>query len=189
MDQSVFNHGIEPLKEHYRNACEQILDDMPEPLGRSVATTVYVDASHATNKMTRGSHSGYVLFVNKAPISWYSKRQNTVESSPFSSEFIAMKTCMESIHALRYKLRMFGVPVNDATRVLCDNESVVKNSSSLASTLNKNHSSIAFHLARWAVAAGGILIGWIPTNFNIADSFIKCHSAHKRDALFGSWTY
>ena len=162
---------------------------MPEPLGRGMVTTAYVDASHAANKITRRSHTGYVLFVNKAPISWYSKRQNTVESSTFSSEFIAMKTCVESIHALRYKLRMFGVPVNDATRVLCDNESVVKNSSLLATTLNKKHSSIAYHATRWAVAAGVILIGWVPTNFNIADSFTKCHSAYKRDTLFGSWAY
>ena len=100
-----------------------------------------------------------------------------------------MKTCVEAIHSLRYKLRMFGVPLDGATRVLCDNESVVKNSSSLASTLNKKHSSIAFHATRWAVAAGVILVGWIPTHLNLADSLTKCHPVSKREALFGNWTY
>ena len=42
---------------------------------------------------------------------WFTKRQNTVESSTFSSEFIAMKICVEHIIALRFKLRMFGVLV------------------------------------------------------------------------------
>jgi hypothetical protein len=46
--------------------------------------------------------------VNKAPISWYSKRQNTVESSTFGSEFVAMKTAVEQIQALRLKLRWMG---------------------------------------------------------------------------------
>ena len=73
---------------------------MPIPRGRMVSTTAYVDALHAANKMTRRSHTGFILFVNQAPITWYSKRQNTVESSTFSSEFIALKTCMESIVSL-----------------------------------------------------------------------------------------
>jgi hypothetical protein len=46
--------------------------------------------------------------VNKAPISWYSKWQNTVESSTFGSEFVAMKTAVEQIQALRLKLRWMG---------------------------------------------------------------------------------
>ena len=112
-----------------------------------------------------------------------------MESSTSSSEFIAMKACVESIHALRYKLRMFGVPVNDATRVLCDNKSVVKNSSLLASTLNKKHNSIAYHTTRWAVSAGVILIGWIPSTFKLVDICTQCHSIYKRDTLFWSWTY
>ena len=58
----------------------------------------------------------------------------------------------------------------------------------LESTLNKKHSSIAYHATRCAVAAGVILIGWIPTHLNLADSFTKCHTASKREVLFGSWT-
>ena len=98
---SIFNHNIDPFKENYRGAYEEIPEDIPEPLGRSVVTTAYDDASHAVNKITRRSHTGYILFVNKAPISHYSKRQNTIESSSFSSEFIAMRTCVEAIHLLR----------------------------------------------------------------------------------------
>ena len=91
-----------------------------------MVTTVYVDASHAANKVTRRSHIGYILFVNKEPLSYYSKRQNTVESSSFSSEFIAMRAYVEAIHSLRYKLRMYGVPIDGSTKGLCNNESVVK---------------------------------------------------------------
>ena len=104
------------FKEQYRDAKEEVPNNMPTPRGRMVTTTAYVDASHAANKMTRRSHTGFILFVNRAPIIWYSKRQNTVESSTFSSEFIALKTCMESTVALRYKLRMFGIHLKDLQR-------------------------------------------------------------------------
>ena len=162
---------------------------MPKPRGRQVSTTAFVDSSHAANKVTRRSHTGYIIFVNRAPIIWYSKRQNTVESSTFSSEFIAAKTCVEEISAVRYKLRMFGVPLDGPTSVLCDNESVVKNSSRIDSTLHKKHSAIAYHAVRWAVAAGVIRVAWIHTTKNLADAMTKSLSVHAREKLFGQWTY
>ena len=186
---NVFNVETESFKEHYRDAKDELPYNMPKPLGRSVTITAYVDASHASNKVTRRSQTGFVIFVNRAPISWYSKRQSTVETSTFSSEFIAMKTCIESIESLRFKLRMFGVPIDGPAKVLCDNEGVVRNSSEFASKLNKKHSSLAYHKTRWCVAAGIVLIGWVDTNDNLADAFTKRLSADKRDFLFGEWTY
>ena len=181
----------EVFVQQYRDAKEQIPPEhmMPKPRGRSITTTAFVDSSHASNKITRRSHTGFVIFINRAPITWYSKRQNTVESSTFSSEFIALKTCTEAITALQYKLQMFGVPNDDSTKVLCNNKSVVKNSSKLDSVLNKKHCALAYHAVRWAVTASIIAVGWIPTDYNIADAFTKRLTSVKRDQLFGSWTY
>ena len=64
---------------------------MLEPLGGSVFITCFVDADHAGNRVTQRSHTDIIIYVNSAPIMWYSKRQNTVESSTFGSELIAMK--------------------------------------------------------------------------------------------------
>lgn len=190
LDPGMFkDDSPEVFQEIYRDAREEIPPHMPEPRGRRVTTTAYADASHAANKVTRRSHSGYILFVNRAPISWYSKRQNTVEASTFSSEFIAMRTCVEAVTALRYKLRMFGVPVDEPTRILCDNESVVNNTSKIDSTLDKKHNALAYHAVRWAVAAGSVRIGWIDGKFNLADAMTKRLTAQRRDALFGDWTY
>ena len=131
----------------------------------------------------------FIIFINRAPIIWYSKAQTTVESSTFSSEFIALKTCTEHISALRYKLRMFGVPIDGPTDVLCDNQSVVTNSTLIDSSLNKKHCSIAYHACRWAVAAEMMRLGKIHTDYNISDPLTKRLSVEKRDFLFGSWTY
>ena len=143
IDDSTFHAKVEYFLDIYRDAIEEFPKRMPQARGRSVTTTAFVDDSHAANKVTRRSHSGYIIFVNRAPVMWYSKRQNTVESSIFSSEFIALKVCLESIQALRFKLRMFGVPIDESTRVFCDNEIVVNNTSKIESTLNKKHNSIS----------------------------------------------
>ena len=183
--------NADQFRETYRDAKEELPPDhlLPQPRGRCIMTIAFVDASHAANKVTRRSHTGFIIFINRAPIIFYSKRQNTVESSAFSSEFIALKTCIEHVTALRFKLRMLGLPIDDSTKILCDNESVVKNSSKLDSSLNKKHCSLAFHATRWAVAASIASIGWIPTNQNIADAMTKRLPANKREHLFGSWTY
>ena len=177
------------FKDQYRDAEEELPANMPKPRGRSVVTTGFVDASHAPDKKTRRSHSGFILFVNRAPIIWYSKRQSTVETSTFSSELIAMKLCMEHAVALRFKLRMFGIPVDGETKILCDNKSAVTNCSQLESSLHKKHNSLAYHAVRWAVAAGVVRIGWIDTNYNLADAFTKRLTVIQRDRLFGDWTY
>ncbi len=65
---------------------------------------VFVDADHAGNKFTRCSHTGILIYLNSAPIVWYSKAKNTVESSTFGSEFVAMHIAVDMIEALRYKL-------------------------------------------------------------------------------------
>jgi hypothetical protein len=51
------------------------------------------------------------IFVQNAPIIWFSKRQNTVEAATSGSKFVALQICKELIVALRYKLCMFGVPI------------------------------------------------------------------------------
>ena len=88
---------------------------------------------------------------------------------------------------------MFGIPFQEDrkhTYILCDNESLVKNSSKIESTLNKKHSSLAYHyFARWCVAAKVCTVAWIRTGENIADAMTKCLSKTIRDYLFGNWTY
>ncbi len=94
-------------KDFYPDAKEQIPPNAPKPRGNSILISCFVDADHAGNQVTRRSHTGIIIFCNKAPIIWFSKRQNTVETSTFGSEFIAARIAVELIESLPYKLRMF----------------------------------------------------------------------------------
>ena len=189
IDYSTFQTNNDDFKEYYRDAVEEDPPRMPIPQGRSVKITVFVDASHGANKVTRRSHTGYIIFLNRAPIMWFSKKQNTVETSTFSSELIALRACLEGIISLRYKLKMFGVAIDGQADVLCDNLSVVKNTSMVDSKLHKKHNSLAFHAVRWAVAANILRVGKVDTKENISDPLTKLLTATERDYLFGNWTY
>jgi len=166
-------------KDFYHGAAEAIPPNAPNPRGSSVQMNVFCDSDHAGNKITRRSHTGILIFLNSAPIQWYSKAQNTVESSTFGSEFIAMRICVEMIEALRYKLRMFGIPVDGAANVFCDNNSVVINATIPTSSLKKNHNAIAYHRVREAIASGIIRVAKVKSEENLADTFTKPLPGHK----------
>ena len=53
LDPNMFNNNITPFREHYRNDEEEYPFNQPQSRGRAVTTTAYVDASHASNKVTR----------------------------------------------------------------------------------------------------------------------------------------
>ena len=61
-----------------------------------------------------------------SPISWFSKKQNTVETSTFGSEYVALRITIEKVISLRYKLRMMGVSIDGSANIFMDNESVIK---------------------------------------------------------------
>ena len=176
-------------EDFYRDVQEAIPTNAPPPRGRSVSTHCFVDASLANDQSTRRSQTGILMFVNRAPILWYSKRQNTVETSTFGSEIVAMKNAIELIEALRYKLRMMGIEIDGSTNIYCDNEAVTKNCSIPESTLKKKHHSIAYHRNREAVAAGTCRIAKEDTATNLADVFTKVMSSFTRDALFDKFMY
>jgi hypothetical protein len=66
--------------EFYRDAREEIPLNAPEPLGKEVNMYYFCDADHAGDHLMRRSQTGIIIFLNRAPIVWYSKKQNTVES-------------------------------------------------------------------------------------------------------------
>ena len=156
---------------------------MPEPRGHPVIISAFVDANHAGNIVTRHLHTGIFIFVQNAPIIWFSKRQNTVEVAMFGSEFVALRAAKDMLVALRYKLRMFGVPIDGPANIFCDNNGVVKNTTIPESMLAKKHNAINYHAVREAVAAKIIRVGKEDGMTNLADLFTKVLTADRRRAL------
>ena len=116
-----------------------------------------------------------------ALIVWYFKKQSTIETSVFGSEFVALKNSMESLRRLHYKLRMIGVEFSGPSYIYRDNMSVIHNTQRPESTL-KN--SICFHTVCEAVAMGECLTEHMKTHENPADIATKVLSGgQKRDHL------
>ena len=174
---------IEAMKRFYPGAKESIPDNALPPRGKAVQINVFVDADHAGNKVTRRLHTGFIIFMNMAPIYWYSKRQNCVEMSTYLREKGALRIIFKKIIDLRYKLRTFGVPIEGYANVFCDNEAFYKSTSIADSTLKKKYNSVAYHKIWECIAARILVVHKEDTGSNLADILTKCLSADKRKYL------
>ena len=47
---------------------------MPQPRGKLVNISGFVDSNHTGNVITHQSHTGELVFVNMVPVQWYGKK-------------------------------------------------------------------------------------------------------------------
>ena len=152
---------------------EELPPNMPEPRGLGFTMRAKVDADHASDTVSRRSRTGFLVYLNCSLIHWFSKKQTSVESSSFGSEFIAMKQCCEYLRGLRYKLRMMGIPVKGPAYIEGDNQSVLANTTIPDSILKKKSQSIAYHFVREGSARDEWRTTYVNTHNNEADLLTK----------------
>ena len=152
---------------------EIIPHDAPEALGRPVRITSYVDANLYHDYLTGRSVTGILDLLNGTPIDWYCKKQATVETATYGSEFVAARTCVERNVDMRLTLRYLGVPIRKRTYMFGDNKSVVDSSMIPHVKLNKRHTALSLHRVQEANAGDLILFHHIKGKMNPADILSK----------------
>ena len=153
--------------------------DAPPPKGKTVITTTYVDANLYHDQATGQAVTGVLHYLNQTPINWYSKKQATVETATYGSEFSAARTAIQQITALRIDLQYLGVPLHDSSMLFGDNESVVTSATIPHSQLGKRHVALSYHYTREAIASKMVDFHHIPGDINPADILSK-HWGHSQ---------
>jgi hypothetical protein len=155
--------------EFYPDAREEMSKDLPPEKGPRVRVTVYVDADHAHDLVTRRSIKVILVMLNNTPIRWISNRQKTMETSTYGSEFVASRIATELILEIRYMLRSLRVALDEPALMLGDNMSVAMNTTVISSVLKKQHNAIAYHRVREATTVSIIRFAYIKIEVNVSD--------------------
>ena len=140
---------------------------------KELDVTIFVESNHGHDLVTGKSITGFILFVGKNPIKYFSKRQTSVQTSTFGAEFVSLKRAIEEAVAIRYYLRSMGVSVTKPTVVYGDNMSAIRNSTDPGSPLKKKYLALTYHFCREHFSATIISIRKIDTKKNLADPFTK----------------
>ncbi len=162
----------------YGTVAEDLPDNQPLALGNSVTTTTYVDANLMHCLITGRASTGILHLVNGTPIEWYSKRQATVETATYGSEFVAARIATDQVIDLKLTLAYLGVNVKQSV-MFGDNQSVVTSSTIPHSKLNKRHIALSYHRVREAIASGVLSFHHINGKSNPADMLSK-HAGYQQ---------
>ena len=100
---SDFRHLLEEEAKPHR------LSSIPAPRGIGFTARGKVIADHAAHVFTRIIRKGLITCFNSSPMCWFYKKQNSVESSSFCSEFTVMKQTCECLRDFKHKLQMMGI--------------------------------------------------------------------------------
>lgn len=87
--------------------------------------TGFCDSDFASDLTDRISRSGYVFFLNGAPISWKSCKQRNVALSSTEAEYYAMSLAVQELRFLRILLEELGFPQLTPSRMGEDNEGAI----------------------------------------------------------------
>ena len=95
----------------YAGTREYLPPNLPTPRGKSVNMYTYADAN-LYHDMLNGKDVTIILhFPNKTPFDWFSKKQQTAETTTFGTESSAVRTAIEQMRAKKMTLLYLGVPI------------------------------------------------------------------------------
>ena len=157
----------------YGGIKEELPWNAPPPRGKSIRLSCFEDANLYHDYTTGRAAMGMLHMMNGTVVDWFSKRQATVETATYGSEFVAARAGAEQSMDWRYTLRMLGVSIDGPTWMFGDNKSVRDQANLPHATLSKRHNALAFHRVREAIAAGVIVFNHVMGVDNPADVLTK----------------
>jgi len=95
------------------------------PLKFDLQLHTYCDSDWAGCPVTRCSLTGYFITLGCSPISWKTKKQNTVSRSSIEAEYHSIATTTCEIIWLRTLLHDLMVPISSSAQLYCDNHGTI----------------------------------------------------------------
>ena len=122
----------------------------------------YSDADWAGDMDDRKSTSGYMFQIAGGPVSWKSKKQDTVALSTAEAEYVALSSAVQECVWMRRLLSELGNPSGGPTTVLEDNQSAIAMARNPQFHGGAKHIDIKHHFVRERVSDGLIELKFCP---------------------------
>ena len=133
----------------------------------------YSDADWAGDKDDRKSTSGYLFQIASGPVSWRSKKQDTVALSTAEAEYVALSSATQECVWMRQLTSELGDPPEGPTTILEDNQVSIAMARNPQFHGRAKHIDTKHHFVREQVSNGTIKLKYCPTHEMVADMLTK----------------
>lgn len=177
-----------PSESHWKMLCQvynYVIQTMDYCINLSSCKisqlNAYSDASWASDRDSRKSMSGFIIYLGDVPVSWKTLKQKCVALSSMEAEFVALsETVKEVIWLFRIlsscqKLKLkFLLP-----NVYCDNQSAMHFSKNFNETQRSKHIDTRFFFVKQLLSEGKFELLHVSGKRNVADLLTKSLSFEK----------
>ena len=137
---------------------------------------MYSDVDWGGDIVDRVSTSGYILFLGHNPISWSSKKQNTVSRSSTESEYRAVANALSETLWVTNLLNELRFPVHQLPTIYCDNLGATFLSKNPVLHSRVKHAAVDFHFVRHYFDIKRVRVVHVHGADQIADTLTKALS-------------
>ncbi|CAH9093489.1 unnamed protein product [Cuscuta epithymum] len=170
----------QPRKEHW-NAALRVVWYLKGSLGQGILLssssdfllTGWCDSDWASCPLTRRSLSGWLVFLGGSPISWKTKKQQTVYRSSNEAEYRSMAAITAELKWLKGLLLTLGVTHTTAMTLYCDSQSAIHIAQNPVFHERTKHIEVDYHYVREALQQGLLTARHVSTHDQLVDIFTK----------------
>ena len=139
----------------------------------SIKIIGYADSSFATDKDTRLSVTGYVIYSNNSIIAWKPKNQSSITLSSTESEHVALSKCLMEMIFIKQVCESVNKPIQTPMILHTDNTGSIGIFRNATTSGRTRHVDIRWNFIREWITKGWVIIKHISTKFNISDACAK----------------
>lgn len=145
--------------------------------------TGYCDSDYGGDTVERKSTSGFIYFMDGAPVSWSSKKQSVVALSSCEAEYVS--GCYAACQRvwLEELLRELQMILEKPVKLKMDNTSAINLARNPVSHGRSKHIEVRFHFLRDIVNKERIELCYCKATEQLADLFTKPLAADKFEVM------
>ncbi|KAI5333442.1 hypothetical protein L3X38_023573 [Prunus dulcis] len=177
----ILSQFMQSPRTTHKDAADRLLHYLKGTPGQGILLSssnnfqlrAYCDSNWASCPMTRRSTTGYFVLLGESPISWKTKKQDTVSRSSAEAEYRAMAMATCELQWLRYLLYDLGLSHTTPSLLYCDNQAALYIAANPVYHERTKNIEIDCHVVREKIQNGSLRTAYIPSTEKLADVFTK----------------
>ncbi|KAJ3552017.1 hypothetical protein NP233_g12969 [Leucocoprinus birnbaumii] len=141
--------------------------------GASLQPVGFVDSDFVNDRDTRRSTDGHVFFAGGGPVSWSTKRQETVATSTTEAEYMAVSQAVQQAMWLSSFFDQAAIPQQRPVTLFIDNNGAIDMTKTYRGHKQTKHIDVRHHFIKEKVEMGEFSPVYIPSEDNVADLLTK----------------